>query len=114
MLLSNSCLKNMKVISFFIFVILINASNNQLTKSSKYWPTKSFDVKNLWNGEDYDEPPVSYHLTKKYINGLNIEISAPFYGDPAPPFNINKGIYYSMSCTRDMMVPTYVRKCNHF
>ena len=95
MLLSNSCLKNMKVISFFIFVILINASN-QLTKSSKYWPTKSFDVKNLWNGEDYDEPPVSYHLTKKYINGLNIEISAPFYGDPAPPFNINKGIYYFM------------------
>ena len=96
MLLSNYSLKNMKAISFFIFVILINASNNQLTKSSKYWPTKSFDVKNLWNGEDYDEPPVSYHLTKKYINGLNIEISAPFYGDPAPPFNINTGIYYFM------------------
>ena len=83
-------LTKMKIILIFTFVVIINESN-QLTKSSKYWPTKSFDVKKLWNGDDYNEPPVSYRLTKKYINGLSIEINAPFFGDPAPPFIINKG-----------------------
>jgi len=44
----------------------------------------AFAIKTLWNGETINHEPVSvtFHET---IEGILVNILAPYYGDPCPP-----------------------------